>query len=150
MFLGKGLLKLRSKIYRRTPRVLSNIYHRTFFKKMLTSWSCQLFTGEHPCQSVISIKLLCNFTEIILRHGCSPVNLLHIFRKSFPTYGGLLLASTFLIDITSIFDGCFYSKVNYKLFEFTHWGFKWILTEEFKFWIKSTVILTWEVVKILR
>ena len=25
-------------------------------------------------------KLLCNFIEITLRHGCSPVNLLHIFR----------------------------------------------------------------------
>ena len=32
------------------------------------------FTGEHPCRSVISIKLQCNF---ILRRGCSPVNLLH-------------------------------------------------------------------------
>ena len=30
--------------------------------------------------SVISIKLLCNFTEITLRHGCFPVNLLYIFR----------------------------------------------------------------------
>ena len=25
-----------------------------------------------------------NFIEIILRHGCSPVNLLHIFRTPFP------------------------------------------------------------------
>ena len=25
-------------------------------------------------------KLLCNFIEIVLQHGCSPVNLLHIFR----------------------------------------------------------------------
>ena len=41
------------------------------------------FTGEHPCQSVISIKLLCNLTEITLRHGCSPVNMLHIFRTPF-------------------------------------------------------------------
>ena len=37
------------------------------------------FTGEHPCRSVISIKLSCNFIEITLRHGCSPLNLLHIF-----------------------------------------------------------------------
>ena len=41
------------------------------------------FTGEHPCQSVISIKLLCNFIEIALRHGCSSVNLLRIFRTAF-------------------------------------------------------------------
>ena len=55
---------------------------------------CSKFTGEHPCQSVILIKLLCNFIiEITLRHGCCPVNLLHIFRTPFPknTYGGLLL-----------------------------------------------------------
>ena len=27
------------------------------------------FTREHPCGSVISVKLLCNFIEITLRHG---------------------------------------------------------------------------------
>ena len=54
MFLGKGILKI-----------------------------CSKFTGEHPCPKVISIKLLCNFIEITLRHRCSPVNLLHIFRASF-------------------------------------------------------------------
>ena len=36
------------------------------------------FTGEHPCRNMISIKL-----QIRLRHGCSPVNLLHIFRTFF-------------------------------------------------------------------
>ena len=41
------------------------------------------FTGEHSCQSGISIKLLCNFIEIDFRHGCSPVNLQHIFRTHF-------------------------------------------------------------------
>ena len=67
VFLGKGVLKIYSK-----------------------------FTGEHPCRSVISKKLLCNFTKITLRHGCSPVNLLHIFRTPFPenTYGGVLLSLT--------------------------------------------------------
>ena len=47
VFLGKGVLK--------------------FFSK---------FTGEHPCRNVILIKLLCNFIEITLLYGCSPVNLL--------------------------------------------------------------------------
>ena len=28
--------------------------------------------------------MLCNFIEISLHHGCSPVNLLHIFRTPFP------------------------------------------------------------------
>ena len=44
---------------------------------------CSKFTGEHPCRSVISIKLQSNIIEIALRHGCSPVNLLHIFRTPF-------------------------------------------------------------------
>ena len=39
--------------------------------------------GEQPCRSVISIKLQSNFIEITLRYGCSPVNLLHIFRTAF-------------------------------------------------------------------
>ena len=44
---------------------------------------CNQFTGEHPCRSVISIKLQSNFIEMTLRHGCSPVNFLHIFRTPF-------------------------------------------------------------------
>ena len=47
---------------------------------------CSKFTGEHPCQSVISI-------EIAFWHVCSPVNLLHVFRTSFykNTSGRLLM-----------------------------------------------------------
>ena len=41
------------------------------------------FTGEHPCRSVISIKFQNNFIEITLQHGCSSVDLLHIFRTTF-------------------------------------------------------------------
>ena len=69
---------------------------------------CSNFTGEHLCRSAISIKLLCNFNEIALRHGCFlksnfteiafrhrcfPVNLRHILRTTFPgnTSGSLLL-----------------------------------------------------------
>ena len=44
---------------------------------------CRKFTGEHPCRSAISIKSLCSFIEITLRHGCSRVNLLHIFETPF-------------------------------------------------------------------
>ena len=38
-------------------------------------------------------KLQSNFIEIALRHGCSPVNLQHIFRTPFPknSSGWLLL-----------------------------------------------------------
>ena len=54
---------------------------------------CSKFTGEHPCRSANWIKLLCNFIEIALWHGCSPVNLLYIFKTPFPknTSEGLLL-----------------------------------------------------------
>ena len=47
-----------------------------------------------PSQSVVSIKLLCNFIETTLQHGCSPVNLLQILRTYFhnSTYGRLLLS----------------------------------------------------------
>ena len=64
VFLGKGVLKI-----------------------------CNKFTGEHPCRSVISIKMQSNFIEITFRYRCSPVNLLHIFRTSLlkNTSGWLLL-----------------------------------------------------------
>ena len=54
---------------------------------------CSKFTGENPYRSVILIKLLRNFIEIIPQHGCSPVTLQHIIRTSFPknTSGSLLL-----------------------------------------------------------
>ena len=46
----------------------------------------------NPFSSVISIRLLCNFIEITLQHGCSPVIMLHVFRTSFyKVFGGLLL-----------------------------------------------------------
>ena len=75
VFLGKGFLKVWSK-----------------------------FTGEHLCLSVISIKLQSNVIEIALRHGFSPVDLLHIFRTPFPrdTSGWLLLKDTVSVKITSM------------------------------------------------
>ena len=45
--------------------------------------TCSKFTGEHRCRIAISIKLQNSFMEITLRHGCSPVNFLHIFRTPF-------------------------------------------------------------------
>ena len=44
---------------------------------------CSKFTGEHPCRSVISIKLQSNFIEVTLRHGRSNENLPHIFKNPF-------------------------------------------------------------------
>ena len=56
---------------------------------------CSKFTGEHPCRSTISIKLQSKLIEIRLRRGCSPVNLMYIFRTPFleNTSGWLLLFS---------------------------------------------------------
>ena len=101
-------------------RTLSNIYERAFcenseqlmsvnyFSKRALSRSspseqflgkgiqkiCSKFTGEHPCRSGMSIKLHCSFLEIALRHGCFPVNMLHIFRTRFSknTSEGLFLS----------------------------------------------------------
>ena len=57
------------------------------------SGNMQRIYRRTPMLKLISIKLLCNFNEIILRHGCSPVNLLHIFRIPSPknTSRGLIL-----------------------------------------------------------
>ena len=65
---------------------------------------CSKFTGERPYRSAISIKLICNFIEIALRQGCSPLNLLHIIRKTFPknTPEGPLLKIEFFHDQTLI------------------------------------------------
>ena len=58
---------------------------------------CSIFTGEHSCRSAISMKFQSNFIEIALRHGCSPVYLLHISRTPFPrnTSGWLHLGFRF-------------------------------------------------------
>ena len=58
---------------------------------------CSKYSGEYPCRSMISIKLLCSFIEIARRHGCSSVNLLHIFRTTFykNSFEGLLLDNLF-------------------------------------------------------
>ena len=50
------------------------------------------------------MKLLCNFIEIALRHECSPVNVLQIFKTTFPknTSGWLLLAVVKLLSVQSL------------------------------------------------
>ena len=86
MFLVKGVLKINSK-----------------------------FTGDHLCRSVIWIKLLCNFIEISLRHGFSPVNLLHIFSTPFTknTSGWLFLESWIGFSFTFFWKASFNAPCNY-------------------------------------
>ena len=83
------------KNYRGLYRSLRSSRPEVFLRKCFLE-ICSNFTGEHPCWSVISVKLQSNFIEIKLRHGCSPVNLLHISRTPFPknTSGRLLLDHT--------------------------------------------------------
>ena len=86
VFLGKGVLKIWSK-----------------------------FTGEHPCRSVISVKLQSNFIEITLWHGCSPINLLHILRTPFPrnTSGWPLIKSCWkVVDAYHFMLDCVRSNKN--------------------------------------
>ena len=81
---------------------------------------CSKFTGEHPCRSAILRKLQSNFIEsnfieIALRHGCFPVNLLHIFKTPFlkNTSGWLLLADVTIVSNGSfIWETKFYSSIN--------------------------------------
>ena len=77
---------------------LVNIYikylHRdNYFCGFLASGECSKRPHiDHICTKK-TFATQSNFIEITLHHGCSPVNLLHIFRTPFPknTYGGLLL-----------------------------------------------------------
>ena len=64
---------------------VSPAFHPDFQKQLRRGVlkMCSKFTGEHPCQSAISIRLLCNFIEVTLRNGCFSVNLLHIFLTPF-------------------------------------------------------------------
>ena len=65
------------------------------------SENMQQIYREHPCRSVISIKSQSNFIEITLQHGCSPVNLLYIFRTPFSkNTSGWLLLYTSNLDIS--------------------------------------------------
>ena len=59
---------------------------------------CSKFTGELPYLSVISIKLQSSFIEIALWLGCSPLNLLHIFRTPFH--------KNFSVEVLLNFDIC--------------------------------------------
>ena len=48
--------------------------HPEVFLRKGVSKICSKFTGQHPCRSVVSIKLQSNFIEITLLRGCSAPN----------------------------------------------------------------------------
>ena len=78
---------------------------------------CSKFTGGHPCRSAISIKLQGNFIEIALRYGCSPVNLLHIFRTLFlkSTSGWLFLQLSCKIHMNNRI--CYFQNIRFLVTE---------------------------------
>ena len=80
---------------------------------------CSKFTGEHPCKSMVSVKLLCNIIEITLWYECSPVNLLHIFRTRFTknTSGWLLLKSGYVRGFIQaiLISGRRHKKLNFLI-----------------------------------
>ena len=93
---GGKLLFLLSKLISLNYR---NIHSEAVLGKgVLKRCACSKITGAHPCQSVISIKLLGNSFEITLCHGCSSVNLLHIFRTPFPKNTSGWLPLSFVRD----------------------------------------------------
>ena len=74
----------RSVLRKRYSENMQQIHRRTPMPKWNFNKVAKLF---------YSIKLQSYFIEIALRHGCSPINVLHIFRRPFPkdTPKGLLL-----------------------------------------------------------
>ena len=67
------------------------VLHRCSYKKVFWKYAANLKeTNVRKCD----LNKDCNFIEITLPHGYSPVYLLQIFRTAFckNTYGGLLLA----------------------------------------------------------
>ena len=78
--------------YRKPSTISRSCYSEVLLRKGVLK-ICSKFTRGHTCRSAISIKLICNFIEIALQHGCPPVNLVYIFRTPFPrnTSGWLLL-----------------------------------------------------------
>ena len=74
--------------------------HRCSYEKVFWKYAANLPKKTH------TKVLLCNFIEIILRHGFSPVHLLYIFRIPFPknSSGGSLhfiLESKLLLHVTN-------------------------------------------------
>ena len=100
---GLSVMHFSYKIYQR-KRLISKSSHPEVFLGKGVFKICSKFKGKHSCQSAISIKLQSNFIEIALRHGCSSINLLHIFRIPFlkNTSGRLLLSFPLVVFLCSL------------------------------------------------
>ena len=98
-------LSVKSEIWRRSHTMETKTMKLTIKRlgcRFETTWSCHYaywnvlisfihniekmvrcfknLAVQHPCRSAISIKLLCNFIEIALRHGCYAATFLKYVR----------------------------------------------------------------------
>ena len=65
--------------------------------------------------TITKCNLLCNFIEIALRHGCSPVNLLNIFRTPFPRNISGWLLLNIITSLSLLFFSRYFCKILYLL-----------------------------------
>ena len=64
---------------------IKHLDHHTFVGMCsLLIWCNLLNFCKRRMMKFCQTEMLCNFIEITLRHGCSPVNLLHIFKTPVP------------------------------------------------------------------
>ena len=97
---SKLLIKALNVVFQLSCNAITRSSHPELFLRKDVLKMCSRFTREYPYRSLISVKLQSNFIEIALRHRCSPVNLLHIFRTPFPrnTSGWVLLLLCLLVN----------------------------------------------------
>ena len=94
-----NLFKFNNKDIRKTSMIFFQKQFSVGVLRKRCSENMQQIYKRTPMSSVISIKLQKNFIKIGLRHGCSPVNLLHIFGTPLPqNTSGVLL----LVDLMSL------------------------------------------------
>ena len=95
----KNLKNYFAQYEKETQRKAEAATQRCFLEKVFWKYTANLQENTHAEVR----KLLCNFIEITLCHGCSPVNLLHIFRSPFlkEHLRWLLLEKQFLLTAVS-------------------------------------------------
>ena len=114
-----------SKLYQKKKKSIRSSCPEVFLRKGILK-ICSKFTGEHSCQS--ANKMLCNFIEIALRLGCSPVNLLYIFRTPFLKYtSGQLLLNLLWWTVISLLFWNKVSKLLLSSFAMSLNDLSWIL-----------------------
>ena len=97
--------KLKTINYSKTQFWKYCFYIKTYKVWRITFWkySYNRLNIGYVKKVLLTLTLQSNFIEITLRHGCSPVNLLHIFRTPFlkNTSGPLLLKISIHLQMVS-------------------------------------------------